>query len=117
MKIIDLLNKIANGEEVPKKIKINNFIYEYRDYMYCTEKANYQDIEDYLFGKWNFNILNNEVEILEEEKKIPEKLSTWYSVEVKQSDEENIEYANYNFETMYKKINEIIDYLKSKGDE
>jgi len=65
-----LLNKIANGEEVPKKIKINNIIYEYRGYMYCTEKANYQDIEDYLFGKWNFNILNTEVEILEEEKEL-----------------------------------------------
>ena len=70
MKIIDLLNKIANDEEVPKKIKIKNVIYEYRGYMYCTEKANYQDIEDYLFGKWNFNILNNYAEILEEPKKI-----------------------------------------------
>ena len=66
MKIIDLLNKIANGEEVPKKIKINNVIYEYRGYMYCTENANYQDIEDYLFGKWNFNILIDEVEIIED---------------------------------------------------
>ena len=63
----------------------------------------------------DINSLNWEVEIIEE-KKIPEKLSTWYSVEVKQSDEENVEYANYNFETMYKKINEICDYLKSKGE-
>lgn len=70
VKIIDLLNKIANDEEVPEKIKINNVIYEYRGYMYCTEKANYQNIEDYLFGKWNFNILNDEVEIIEEPKKI-----------------------------------------------
>ena len=74
IKVIDLLNKIANGEEVPKKIKIKNVIYEYRGYMYCTEKANYQDIEDYLFGKWNFNILNDYVEIIEEPKKI-EKIS------------------------------------------
>lgn len=70
IKIIDLLNKIANDEEVPEKIKINNVIYEYRGYMYCTENANYQNIEDYLFGKWNFNILNDEVEIIEEPKKI-----------------------------------------------
>lgn len=70
IKVIDLLNKIANNEEVPEKIKINNVIYEYRGYMYCTEKANYQDIEDYLFGKWNFNILNNEAEIIEEPKNI-----------------------------------------------
>ena len=29
MKVIDLLNKIANGEEVPKKIKYDGSIYEY----------------------------------------------------------------------------------------
>lgn len=29
IKLIDILNKRANGEEVPKKIKINNVIYEY----------------------------------------------------------------------------------------
>lgn len=70
IKVIDLLNKIANGEEVPEKIKIKNIIYEYSGYMYCTENANYQDIEDYLFGKWNFKILNEDVEIIEEPKKI-----------------------------------------------
>lgn len=74
IKVIDLLNKIANNEEVPEKIKIKNVIYEYRGYMYCTEKANYQDIEDYLFGKWNFNILNDYAEIIEEPKEI-EKLN------------------------------------------
>lgn len=98
MKVIDLLNKIANDEEVPKKIKINNIIYEYRSYMYCTEKANYQDIEDYLFGKWNFNILNNEVEIIEEDKKI-EKINNAYYHE--SQDRIN--------EILKNKINEIID--------
>lgn len=29
MKIISLLNKIANREEVPKKIKYDNLVYEY----------------------------------------------------------------------------------------
>ena len=119
MKIIDLLNKIANGEEVPKKIRINNVIYEYRGFMYCTEKANYQDIEDYLFGKWNFNILNNEVEILEEEKKIPEKLKieddgntiTLYG------EKENEWTILDNVDVIVcNKINSIIDYLKSKGE-
>ena len=105
MKIIDLLNKIANGEEVPKRIKINNVIYEYRGYMYCTEKANYQDIEDYLFGKWNFNILNEEVEIPEEEKKIPEKLNI-----------SNFPRHNNSLKKTAIKFNEIIDYLKSKGE-
>ena len=32
IKIIDLLTKIANGEEVPKKIKWENIIYAYSEY-------------------------------------------------------------------------------------
>ena len=106
IKIIDLLNKIANGEEVPEKIKINNVIYEYRSYMYCTEKANYQDIEDYLFGKWNFNILNEEVEIIEEEKKIPEKIRDDNAIW-----EEQARDIDYDFKNT---INQLIDYLESK---
>ena len=116
MKIIDLLNKIANGEGAPERIKINNVIYEYRGYMYCTEKANYQDIEDYLFGKWNFNILNNEVEIIEEPKKI-EKLKI----------EQDTQNSNYYIKNEYgtkcgltkhskmiaEKVNELIDEINN----
>ena len=116
MKVIDLLNKIANGEEVPKKIKINNVIYEYRGYMYWTENANYQDIENYLFGKWNFKILNDEVEIIEEEKKMPEKLIPTSLKGIDNLDEK-IEIAHIDTVSAINKINEVIDYLKSKGDE
>ena len=101
---------------------------------------NEDDNTDYCLFENNSINLNDEVEILEEEpyvevcgrwftkseydnlfrceeeKKIPEKLSTWFSVETKQSKELNTEYANTNFENMYDKINEICDYLKSKGD-
>lgn len=103
MKIIDLLNKIANGEEVPKKIKYNNIILSYdKDlsdyYKYYGEYLFY-----HLFGKDKLDFLNNEVEILEEEKKIPEKLEIL---------PDNEHYSN---EVLYGKINEIIDYLKSKG--
>lgn len=33
IKVIDLLNKIANGE-IPSKIKYNNLIYEYLETIY-----------------------------------------------------------------------------------
>ena len=71
MKVIDLLNKIANGEEVPKKMKTNYHTYELIKYPYCgVEITNYKDEEgDYLFGceyELGF-ILNDEVEILDEE--------------------------------------------------
>lgn len=109
IKVIDLLNKIANNEEVPEKIKINNVIYEYRGYMYCTEKANYQDIEDYLFGKWNFNILNNEAEIIEEPKKI-EKIT----VREKTLGFPNGEWTARNMDKAFAiKINELIDEINN----
>ena len=71
MKVIDLLNKIANYEEVPEKIKYNGTIYK---------KANDGEIDFYygedfnktlLLDKLNdTNELRDEVEIIEEPKKI-----------------------------------------------
>lgn len=67
MKIIDLLNKIAKDEEVPRKIKFD-------DEEYTLGYGNtYQDKNGkYLVGgRYNNLILNDEVEIIEEEKEIP----------------------------------------------
>ena len=104
MKIIDLLNMIANGEEVPELIKYNNFIYKYDKYL-----CDYDGDDLYLFD--NTDKLNDEVEILEEEKKIPEKLGDCAYVDGE------IAYSWSASEARLKtKINEIIDYLKSKGE-
>ena len=112
MKIIDLLNKIANGEEVPKKIKCNETIYEKWDYnnKYYDIESNTREkdiLSEHLASE---SFYNDEVEILEEEKKIPEKLET-------------LTYKNRNTISIWNehrdKINEIIDcldYLKSKGE-
>jgi hypothetical protein len=110
IKIIDLLNKIANNEEVPEKIKINNVIYEYRGYMYCTEKANYQDIEDYLFGKWNFNILNNYAEIIEEPKNIE-----YEQIEELTCNEYDFEKKTIN--SLIKNQRKLIDEIKNLKEE
>ena len=118
IKVIDLLNMISKGEEVPRKIKIKNVIYEYIGYMYCTEKANYQDIEDYLFGKWNFNILNEEVEIIEEPKKINKIRIDHNSINIDKAfetgtttffREKDIEI----FQCLSSKINELIDEINN----
>ncbi len=109
MKIIDLLNKIANGEEVPEYISYYNKKESMSMIMLpCKDNIIYRLNEDAID-------LGDEVKIIEG-KKIPEKLSTLFSVETKQSKELNIEYANTNFKNMYDKINEICDYLESKGD-
>jgi len=174
MKIIDLLNKIANGEEVPQKIKVGNKIYNYEtfnigkgDNYFTAEwgevkgyRINYDGTYYYLEIR-DYN-LNDEVEILEEEKtptqeeineytnkfmevwkpiskqfgklfdellrikndlglnledeieeekKIPEKLEFGRSIE---NGEEILTVPSDKMIII--KINEIIDYLKSKGE-
>ena len=70
MKVIDLLNKIANGEEVPKKIRYNNVIFTYYENadeirkLYIYEKHNI-----FWFDRDFFN-LDTEIEIIEEDKEI-----------------------------------------------
>ena len=108
MKIIDLLNKIANGEEVPKKIKYKNVVLSYR----IDEKDYIGDnyfLSDLLWDENLGFILNNEVEILEKENKIPENLCGIVNPR------EGTKIVPNNEELMFK-INEIIDYLKSKGE-
>lgn len=100
MKIIDLLNKIANGEKVPKK-----FIYEGNLYYLQKEKCyRSDDINDIFESQFIFEDLNNEVEVIEEpqEHKIPGKIEE-KEIEVCMAIGEQI-CAN--------KINEILDYLE-----
>ena len=67
MRIIDLLNKIANGEEAPKKIKFENYIYIWRNDQkdYFCKQINHS-LES-IIGEYLFCNLNLEVEILDEE--------------------------------------------------
>ena len=123
MKIIDLLNKIANGEEVPKKIKWEDIIYAYseydKDYLeYPFSDEEYKglfDMRDNILTQF----LNDEVEILEEEKKIPEKIEIY-------EDEEGHYFIDNHCKKIYitcdevnfmvEEFNQLIDYLKSKGE-
>lgn len=70
IKIIDLFNKIADGEELPKKIKFMNSIWEYERDGYVQDFQN--EIGHCLmeFVPINKNGLNEEIEIIEEDKKI-----------------------------------------------
>ena len=111
MKVIDLLNKIANGEEVPKKVKYKGLYWEY--------DKNYDDYrdneDDWVFGMSNYDItrmLNNEVEILEESKGIPKKINCWYNY----NGTDDKELTKIMLDELKDKYNEIIDYLESKGE-
>lgn len=70
IKIIDLLNKIANGEEVPKKIDYNGEIFIYNETLkrYVHEINKYSDSSTYCLGGY-FALdmsLDHEVKVLEE---------------------------------------------------
>lgn len=113
MKIIDLYKLISNKEidKLPQKIKWRNVTY---DLDINEEFINYnpQEHGDWLLNQYLWK-LNEEVEIIEEEKKIPEKLDIHY-------DKENRFQVKVDGKTTTEviclKINELIDYLKSKGE-
>ena len=64
IKLIELLNKIVNGEDLPKRIKIQDYVFElskdYEHYYYN------EDVEITHLINHNFSNLNDEVEILED---------------------------------------------------
>lgn len=100
MKVIELLIKIANGEEVPKKIR-----YEGKDMFWCEPCKIYEvDVEQKeLCGTDLYSILDNlndEVEVIED-KKIKKLPPSFY--ENACLTKQDVEVAN--------KINEIIDKI------
>ena len=116
MKVIDLLNKIANGEEVPEKIRFDSTYWKRKigeKNVYYVDEDDKIDLFVYLF-RYNLTFtLNDEVEIIEE-KKIPEKLDEYANV----SGDLACDWT-FGEKKLKDKINEIIDYLdylKSKGE-
>ena len=115
MKIIDLLNKIANGEEVPEIILFNSYKYRFDkiDKVYRNINGN-----STLGAVVELDIyLNDNVKIIKEEKKIPEKLSDILRVDdlIPPVDENMYKIWQQTIKNQ-NKINEILDYLKSKGE-
>ena len=114
MKVIDLLNKIANEEVEPNIfIKYRNKIYQYT----CTFH-DFEDKEgDYLFdklGREGINFLKYP-STLNEEIKI---VKGYDEVEIMEEDKKIEKLNNEVFEEPFvviNKINEIIDYI-NKGD-
>ena len=94
IKIIDLFNKIANNEKVPKKIRYFGEIYEYSEEMKFYYQNGFSMYRDFFTEG---NCLNDEVEIIEEEKEI-EKITLQFSETQKEK--------NRLFKD---KINELVD--------
>lgn len=107
IRIIDLLNKIANKEELPKKIKYES-VFELQDGLYLSIDDNTCRFADYLWC--DFSNINEEVEILEDNTEEIEELDEeWTYIEgqiEKTWSKSELELVN--------KINEIIRYIKRK---
>lgn len=114
IKIIDLINKISNDEEVPKKIRYFDTIFIFNEDT-CNFLYKYQAGKCQLFGCCR---LNDEVEIIEEdtENKI-EKIQKTFSLYFIDSkiDCESKDAINDIINELIKKVDEIIDEV-NKGE-
>ena len=119
IKIIDLLNKIANSEEVPNKIKLDEEIYEFNkwgnDYKSLGEEYNYWLFNDYCFGS-NGNRLDNELEILDEVDEFEDIESfgvhySWDYIDYKNI-EELKKYMNEDFQNIFDTLDKLIKNQK-----
>ena len=111
IKIITLLNKIANNEKVPKHILLTNIVFHYDDdvqdyendseYLFRDSFSNFDRSDDFL------NIEVEEVEIIEEEKEI-EKLGKKFTLEGNTSE---LTKSDWQFSVISQKINELVDEI------
>ena len=114
MKVIDVLNKIANGEEVIAKHKLFDLeFFNSKDFHIGYGEG----IDNFTLGNI-IRVLNDEVEIIEEDKKIER-------IEEDKKISNLIYYNRCDFDTLdefvaittrdiFDKINELIDYLNNK---
>ena len=110
MKVIDLLNKIAKGEKLPRKLKGKNHTYtgiEDVEYRLC----NYQDEDgDILFSDdydWcNETLLNEELEIIEEK---PRKIEECKNYECFEGVDDYIEHLRSKTNELQKAVNYLLE--------
>ena len=132
MKVIDLLNKIANGEEVPKEIIYNNGVYVYDD---KDDVMDYYLNEDSYLNSYNNNYylfenelnhtglcqgLNEEVEIIEDTPKEDKKIEKMIKLNNISNSSDITALCTMQWENnkiIEKKINEIIDKINGGENE
>ena len=109
MKVIDLLNKIANKEKLPKRIKYNETIYKYQKSIH--EKGYVNTDEGY--NEWLSDMLNDtekdlndEVEVLEDEE-----------IDIQEIEELSDDIDEIGWFEVQKKINEIIRVVNKMQQE
>lgn len=113
MKVIDLLNKKANGEELPSVINCYNQTFYLSDGIYIAKNQVGKYFEDY----FDFSSLDYKVETIEDTLKVGdiEKLDIFsFNKEILTNEELDIE--NY-LSDVCSKINEIINKINKTNGE
>lgn len=120
MKVIDLLNKIAKGEEVPKEIEYQGAVYVFDEKDYKLFKGANLLSKNCLTTYINAVMLNDEIEIIEEKPKKIEELKSTISYYFTYEDErltEDFSGISKHLITNIDKINEltkVVNYLLEK---
>lgn len=121
--IYELLGLIKDGK-APKKIKLRNEIYEYKnniengfiDYVGTEKETNIEFyLSSYIGNNYISDIFTNEVEIIEEPKKI-EKLP-YYSLEKIQKSKNKDEWYVNRLDLLEKRINDYHNKINELIDE
>lgn len=117
--IYELIGLVKDGK-APEKIRYNNEIWKYDDELKTYDNDDYgSDLLEKLFYEVCISdFINNEVEIIEEPKKIEKLLLDMNSINKGNmtADYENYTVGNiaeHNFGVIYKKINELIDEINN----
>lgn len=108
MKVIDLLNKIANGE-IPEHIRYNNLFMTYD-----KKRQNYYDRFDAEID-WKYTIMqyiNDEVEIIEDTPKEDKKIEKLDLEELN-----DLLRADLNYDNLFHKTHKMLVETKSKINE
>ena len=114
MKVIDLLNKIANREDVPEKIRYDEKIWKLNPLNETYDNGECCLFEDYIDKNYVItDVLNDEIEIIEEDKKIEKiDLSEWVEITYQEDWQMLTKDFNRNCNLFVNKINEIIDKIQ-----
>ena len=116
MKIIDLAEKQLNNEILPKHIRYNNEDLYFDGVSYCDKQGNNDLLDILAMENSAITHLYDEVEIIEEDKKIPEKLDHLIGYDIHQFDDLK-EYVEITTNDLFGKINNIIDTLNEMRKE
>jgi len=110
MKVIDMLDRIANGEEVKFKIIETDEVLNLTKDMHLFSITWNEPVEWMIDEEW----LNYEVEIIGD--KINKDIK-WYFIEEQENEKTKIAQINMNFKILREKLTEIIDKLNEMEKE